>query len=197
MNPPISSNIYVQKLNGFRSSHRNKWHLLYKQVISLQAMLLLEFYLDIFDFDQRHFTYQTFQVNYSQIAEIFHCSVNTVRNWHNELLKCGLIHKTHERNKFVIPNCERYLNSGTITSRNYQKAEYRQFFEQIFQFMCGKLQPTEQSFQPVGSDGMGSLKSQPPIAIISSKFESKFDPIAEGFTEDDKAWIEEELGRGK
>src|SRR3989344_7385477 len=99
----------AKKLNGYRASHRNKWLLIEYDILSIQELALQEFYADIFDFDPQHRTVGLFPVNFDEIAQVFNCSSNTVRNWHSKLLQLGLIKKTGGKNLYQLSCYSRYV----------------------------------------------------------------------------------------
>lgn len=112
------------KLTGFRASHRNRWQLVQSKILSLQEYLLLEYYLDIMDFDGNHEKFGTFEVFYDEIGEIFNRSVDSIRDWHKGLVEKGFVKVADEkRHLFLIPTPRRYVVSGKKKGMAYFYAQ--------------------------------------------------------------------------
>ncbi len=169
-------NRYRKKLNGYRCSHRNKWLLVQEYYLSLQALALLEFYIDIFDFDVKHDSFGLFSVDFEAIASIFNKSQNTIRSWHSQLLKVGLIKATKEKNHCKMLYSKRYIAPGRWQGEasQYSQNEKNQPAEIIFQSIGGKFQKTGQIVQPIKKKNQSLLKDSTSIALGSSKVDSKF-----------------------
>jgi hypothetical protein len=176
-----------RKLNGYRCSHRNKWILLHEKVLSLQALMLLEFYVDIFDFDSKHETFGTFTVDFSAFSTIFNCSLSTIRNWHRELVGGGYVEPTDTRNVYKLINALRYIVPGHWKGQAsyYSEFEKNQPVTEIVQLM-------KQNVQPVTAEPTLSPRLPRPIALVSSKDESS-DYV--GLPKDDIKWIERQFER--
>ncbi len=179
---PVKSSIR-RKLNGYRCSHRNKWTLLHEKVLSLQALMLLEFYVDIFDFDSKHETFGTFTVDFPAFSSIFNCSISTIRNWNRELVNGGFVKPTDTRNIYKLVNALRYIVPGHWKGQAsyYSEFEKNQPVEEIVQLMKQNVQPdtTKVALTP---------RLRTPIALASYKDEL-------GITEEDGEWIERQFER--
>lgn len=185
-NQPIKSSIR-RKLNGYRCSHRNKWVLLHEKVLSLQSLLLLEFYVDIFDFDSKHEAFGNFLVDFPSFSTIFNCSLSTIRNWHRELVSGGFIEPTDTRNIYKLVNALRYIVPGHWKGQAsyYSEFEKNQPVTEIVQLM-------KQNVQPDTAKPALSPRLRPSIALVSSKDES-CDYV--GLPKDDIEWIEKQFER--
>jgi hypothetical protein len=184
---------YLSKLNGFRCSHRNKWLLIEANKMSLQALSLFEFYIDVSDFDYKHKGYGTFFVDYVEIAKLFNCSQGTIRNWHKELIELELILKTNRRGIYELINPKRYTLPGKWRggAHTFVNLEKNQRIEIILQRMTQEIDLVEDNFQPIEENSRESLKDARSIALGSSKVEYKGD--SKGFGKEDIDWIKKEL----
>jgi hypothetical protein len=182
---------YKRKLNGYRCSHRNRWLLIFDGKLSLQSLSLFEFYIDISDFDPKHLAYGTFKIDFSKISSIFLCSPNTVRNWHNQLKKHGLIQSTDERGVYKITFPERYNSPGRWQgeSGSYAKAEKNQSIGTIFQLMRTGIQHVENKIQPLEQNNPIVPENKDSIALGYSKYSSKVNNSNDELSEEDKEWI--------
>lgn len=99
------------KLNGYRASHKNKWFLITKQILSIQEFVLFECYLDKMAFDKSHEgKFALFEAFPDDIALVFDKTNETVQTWHNGLLKKGFIKPVDEkRHLYTIKNPLRYI----------------------------------------------------------------------------------------
>ncbi len=186
---PIKSSIR-RKLNGYRCSHRNKWLLLHEKVLSLQSLILLEFYVDIFDFDSKHEMFGTFLVDFPAFSTIFNCSLSTIRNWHRELVIGGFVGPTDTRNVYRLVNPIRYIVPGHWKGQAsyYSEFEKNQPVTEIVQLM-------KQNVQPITAKVALSPRLETPKALVSSKDESS-DYV--GLSREDVDWIEKQFeGSGK
>jgi len=168
----------MKKLNGYRPTHRNKWVFIKYGLLAVQEVALLEFYADIFDFDNRHANYGLLEVEFEDIASVFNCSPSTIRTWHNKLLDLGFISKTRKKHIFKLTCHERYVTPGYWGGKavEYEKLEkdqsveiILQSFEMDFQLLKGKLQHTEKSIKAWAV----AKAHTDSIAIGSSKVESR------------------------
>jgi hypothetical protein len=124
------------KLNGYRTTHRNKWLFIKNKVLSLQEVAYLEFCADIMCFDWVKQEYGTFKANFKEIADLFNCkSETTVRNWHNGILKKGFIQNTDQSNVFKLACHTRYITPGFWKGEagQFAEAEKNQPFEYLLQ----------------------------------------------------------------
>src|SRR3990170_7846696 len=160
----------AKKLNGYRASHKNKWLFIKHGILSVQELSLLEFYADIFDFDPRHeTTVGLFPVNFKEIAEVFSCSQNTVRNWHSRLLQLGLIKNTDKKNIYQLSCYSRYITPGRFEGKAavYAKQETNQSIEIILQNFGIDSQLVGGKVQIIGKKA-GELGSESSSIAISS-----------------------------
>ncbi|PIR58591.1 MAG: hypothetical protein COU69_04680 [Candidatus Pacebacteria bacterium CG10_big_fil_rev_8_21_14_0_10_56_10] len=190
----IDNSEYRRKLNGYRCSHRNRWLLLSAKIISLQALSLLEFYIDISDFDQKHEAYGTYQVYFDEIAKIFTCSQGTIRNWHKELVMLKLISPTKKKGVYKLYVPKRYISPGFWRGEasTYAKEEKGQSVEVIFQSMKKEFEPAEKNDQPNDKNSDSPVKDDSSIALGSSKDEYKISQN-NGLSEEDKRWLGDNL----
>lgn len=208
----------MKKLNGYRTSHRNKWFFIQNGILSIQELSLLEFYADIFDFDKHHQSFGKFPVNFEEIAAVFNCSSpNTVRNWHGKLLKLGFIKRTEAKNIYELSCFLRYISPGVWQGKaaEYAEAEKDQTIGNLLQNFGIDLQQIENKVQNIGKEAENSGTKSPSIALGSFKGESGFikrDKVEtsnklrtkqdyqkmhtdnpDGLTPDDMRWIDENL----
>jgi hypothetical protein len=192
-----NTNSYRRKLNGYRCSHRNKWLLIQSEVLTLQELALLEFYLDIFDFDKYHQNYGLIEVDFSKIVEIFNTSERTIRNWHNGLLHKGFIRGTGTKKLYSILTPERYLPAGKWAGKasEYSKSEKNCDVSEILKSVSDnrktlseKLKPNSQSVKPVSQKLQSQASCKQPKAIGSYKDDVSFTTT---LSKDDIEWINE------
>jgi len=189
----------MKKLNGYRPSHRNKWKFIEHGVLKVQELALLEYYADIMDFDKHHDKFGHFEVDYKEISIHFNNTENTIRGWHIELLRKGLIKKTTDKKTYILSCFERYIGSGkwggkadhfAKLEKNQSPAVMFQNFGTNFQFIGKKSQNIGQKVKKTGKKIDNNIvpTTQPkPIAIDSSKDEVKVignNPIYEDIQED-------------
>lgn len=174
-----------KKLNGYRCSHRNKWLLLSFHILSLQSLVLLEFYVDIFDFDVKHDTFGTFRANFAEIAEFLGFSVSSIRAWHKELLVNGFVSPTDQKGVYTLTNAKRYISPGFWKgdAAYYSTFEKNQPVEAIVQLM-------KQNVQPNTAVSALSPQVEVPRALVSSK--SDLSKVS-GMSKDDEEWINSHL----
>lgn len=182
---------YRRKLNGYRCCHRNKWLLISNGILSLPALSLLEFYIDISDFDIKHLSFGTLKVRFEKIALVFRCSSNTIRNWHNELIKAELVYPSEDRDIYQLKIPKRYIAPGTWKGEasNYAKVEKDQPAENIFQIMRNGIQEIVINPQPIGRKTVAQVKNGDSIALGSSKVSSGLNEGKGQLTEEDKEWL--------
>lgn len=185
--------------NGYRPSHRNRWLLLQHKILTKEELLLFEYYLDQMDFDFRHVQFGTFQVNFSELSQLFGYKVNksnnSIRSKHNKLLEVGLIYPTRDSNFFAIKNPERYIAETSIwkgKASTFRKNEMDKPTEVVIESMRGQFQSTETEFQSIETKFQPVEKSKPILldklssrALGSSKVESNLikeseESLAEG-----------------
>ena len=134
---------------SYRASHRNKCRFIEAKILSIQELTLLEFYADIFDFDKKHKTYGTFEVNYEEIAKTFSCHPNSIRERHKKLLKIGFIKKVDKRGRYLLNCFERYILPGKWDGKasDYAKSETNQEIGVILRSFGIDLQSFENKLQ--------------------------------------------------
>lgn len=104
------------KLKGYRVSHRNKWLVLQQDVLTIQELMLLEFYIDISDFDSRHAKFGVFEVFLDEISEVFGKSQDSIRIWHKGLLSKKFIAPYDIKRKlYQLKNPRRYSTKEADT----------------------------------------------------------------------------------
>ncbi len=142
---------YRKKLNGYRCSHRNKWLFIKNEVLSIQSLVLWQFYIDISDFDKKHNDYGLFCVDFEKICKIFNNSSNTIRNWHKELIKVGLIKATEDKHVFRILVMDRYISPGFWGGKaaEYVEKEKGKSIEEILKIIGIGNKSVEGKFQSV------------------------------------------------
>lgn len=142
------------KLNGYRASHRNKWYFIQKGILSVQELSLLEYYADIFCFNNSQPNYGTFKVNFEEIANIFHYKSDaTVRGWHAKLLEIGFIDTTDDRHVFKLTCCGRYIGQSEKIKGEairYQELEKNQPIETILQSFGIEFHSIGEKVQSIG-----------------------------------------------
>lgn len=98
-------------LNGYRASHRNRWFLISKRILTLQEFLLFEYYLDLMGFDKSHCDkFAVFTVYFDEITLVFNKHQDTIRNWHDGLIAKGFIKIFDEKRKlYTVKSPLRYV----------------------------------------------------------------------------------------
>ena len=143
----------MNKLNGFRATHKNKWRFIQYNILTIQELAQLEFYADIVDFDPRHSKYGTFVEDFTEFALIFNCSEGTVRNRHNKLLKLGFIEATVEMHRYKLTCHERFGCTANARWKGkaleYEKREKDQSIEIVLQSFGINFQTIKEKVQPV------------------------------------------------
>src|SRR3990167_11412807 len=143
--------ISMKKLNGYRPTHRNKWVLIREKILTLQELALWEFYADIVDFDKKHEKFGLFEVDFVDIASLFNCSSNTIRNWHNKLVLLQLI-KRARKGFYELVSVERFINPSKWNGKAHEFTEKEkdqpieiilQSFGLDFQTVKEKIQSSE------------------------------------------------------
>jgi len=170
----------MKKLNGYRASHRNKWRLIQHGILNIQELSLLEFYVDITDFDKEHETFGRFSTNFPEIAKIFNCkSDNTVRNWHKKLINSGFIKPTHATREYEFVCFLRYIPPGFWggEAAQYASREKDKPVAKILQIIGVKLQNIGQKVQPVGEKKNKTTLNTTLKALGSFKDDSNVIPV--------------------
>ncbi|OGM59100.1 hypothetical protein A3A75_05580 [Candidatus Woesebacteria bacterium RIFCSPLOWO2_01_FULL_39_10] len=96
-------------INGYRVSHRNRWLLLKNKILTIHEFLLLEYYIDVSDWDDRHKKYGVFEAYLEEISEEFGRKKDAVRKWHNGLYsKKFIVAYDLKRKLFQLKSPQRY-----------------------------------------------------------------------------------------
>jgi hypothetical protein len=164
------------------------------KLLSLQALSLYEFYIDISDFDYKHYSHGSLTVRFAEISRIFNCSESTIRNWHKELIDVKLISKTDERNIYRLINPQRYALPGFWKGEasQYSRLEKNQPADKILQLMKQEFQSTEQNSQHVEKSSPNNLEKYRSKALGSSKVYSQVGNNTT-LTEEDKKWLDNSI----
>jgi hypothetical protein len=86
-------------------------------------------------YDKRNSKYGTVEINFTEIAEIFHkSSLTTLRGWCNGLVSSGLASEIdNKRHIFRVTNCDRYISGSNGNIGAYEKSERDQSVDVIAQ----------------------------------------------------------------
>jgi len=205
------------KLNGYRVTHRNRWILLQKRILTSQEFLLFEYYLDSMDFDHKHDNYGQFIAYPEVVAEYFNKGIETVNDWRNGLLNKSFIEIVDKkRSVFKIKFPERYGVSFGGRAADFAKSEkLSQTLDNILQNVC--FYPEKAKIIPkkvtdlalnIPSKALGSFKGELGSFPIGSnrmvliqqdvRSDSEYQKIYkeghyEGLTPDDMRWIDENV----
>lgn len=196
----------MNKVNGFRASHRNRWLFVESKVLTIVELSLFEFYIDITDFDPEHKAYGKFEMNLVEIATLFgYSSDNSIRTKHNKLLKLGFILKTEQRNLFELPHLERYIvGKGKWGGKawEYAGSEKDKSQKDILQSIGINVQPIEINEQPVENKTPNLATNNTSRYLSSSKVhspiyrtEAEYERLSQenGMDISDMRWIDQNL----
>ena len=112
------------KLKGYRVSHRNKWLVLQEGILTLQELMLLEFFVDLSDFDSRHAKFGIFEVFLDEISEVFGKSQDSIRIWHKGLLSKKFIAPYDIKRKlYQLKNPQRYSTKEADQFHKYENLD--------------------------------------------------------------------------
>lgn len=165
----------MNKLTGYRSSHRNRWLFLKNRLLSLQEFLLFEFYLDQMDFDANHDKFGCFEFYVDEIAQFIPRKEDCITSWHKSLIKKGFI-TLHDKRRslYKIKNPERYFTNFKGKAAKFCKEEKScpslEFFLQNVCFFPEKL-------EEIQKNKTIQLKKKPSKALSSSKVEFRVNSI--------------------
>jgi hypothetical protein len=166
------------KFNGYRASHRNRWLLIIKNILTTQEFLLFEYYLDLMDFDRNHgIAFSTFEAYLDDVADVFGKSEDAVRIWHNGLLDKGFIKiSDKKRHIYAISNPSRYIATkwGGGASK-YVKEETNQKIEFILKNIVF-FQEKEEKIQPENAKKVDITANNIKNSLGSSKGKSNVIP---------------------
>lgn len=163
------------KLNGYRVTHRNRWLLLQKRVLTSQEFLLLEYYLDSMDFDHKHDNYGQFIAYPEVVAEYFNKGTETVNDWRDGLINKSFIEIVDKKREvYRIKSPERYGISFGGKAAQFAKSEnLSQTLDNILQNIC--FYPEKAKIIPKKVTSLAL--NTPPKALGSSKGELSSFPI--------------------
>jgi len=179
-------------LNGYRPTHRNKWLLIAEQILSIEELLLFDYYIDQMDFDKRHKNYGHFSIKFQDIAKFFcYKSENSIRNKHKKLVRLGFIYATEEKGLYAIHNPDRYVaqtKKWQGKANDYQTEEDNQSFDKIVQNIAGNIQLNATKLQTIEKKRPNLIKNSNPRSLISSKIQSNVlsDNVESSYTKE--AW---------
>ena len=184
------------KKNGHRPSHRNRWLLLKHKLISKNAFILFEYYLDQMDFDISHEAFGTFERDLEHISELFSYTnihpYNSVRNAHNELIKLSLISETKKTHIYKVTNPKRYIaqtQKWQGKALEYVRQEMLMSDQKIIQNMKQEVQFNEHNVQYTEQKNNIYLEKNVRRTLTSSKVESN----STSLTKEDTDWINEAI----
>lgn len=122
--------------NGIRATHRNRWLFLKEKILTINEMMVLDFYIDKINHSATSEFVGTFELNLDEIDEYFHKKKSTVAVWNQRLIDLGFIKKVGS-NRFEVTNWRRYFleeknNTGGLAFK-FQKEEYGKSVESLIQ----------------------------------------------------------------
>lgn len=139
------------KLNGYRPSHRNRWHLISEKVLSREEFLVFEVYLDSMVCYRDKDLFGQANVTLEEIAKILgYKSASGVSKHRAKLVKLGILIPTSKESVFKIYNAERYLpkNSKSIGKASaFAEGEKNQPAESILENIGSHIQLNENRLQ--------------------------------------------------
>lgn len=157
-------------MNGFRPLHRNDFILIHLGILSVQAFILFEFYVSVSCFDHKKDEFGTFLVDFGSYAEFFNVSYNTVKNWHTEIYKAGIIEKVG-LNTFELTNADRYVAEGLMMGKagDFARQEKQQSIATILQSIGVKKQIIETHLQTIATKSNNLLEKSKCKSALSFK----------------------------
>lgn len=162
--------------NGYRPTFRNKWEIIKNRILTIEELLLFEYYIDQMDFDKRHKNYGKFTVNFQEISKLFaYKAENSIRNKHKKLVRFEFIYQTEEKGLYAIHNPDRYVaqtNKWDGKASDFQTEEANQPFDKIMQNIAGNIQPNATKLQSIEKNTTNLIKHDNPRSLVSSKFKS-------------------------
>lgn len=164
------------KLNGYRASHRNKWFLITKKILTTQEFILFEYYLDLMDFDKSHGdAFSTFEAYLDDVAVVFDRGEDAVGKWHKGLINKGFIKVFDDkRHLYKIMSPLRYVIGLTQwggEASGYAKEEKNQNDEFILQNIRF-FQQKEEKNQLNNEENADTSINIDEDSLVSSKGES-------------------------
>ena len=163
------------KLAGYRAGHRNRWLLVKNRVLTLSEFLLLEYYIDMMDFDQKHEKFGTFEVFLDEVAKIFGRKEDTIRKWHKGLVSKDFIQLFEKRRKlFKIKAPLRYLTGEAWGGKaaQYAREEKNRPLDSLLenvQFSPREVEKNQKSNSGLADNNSPKPPSNPSKALGSSK----------------------------
>jgi len=153
-----------------------KWEIIKNRILTIEELLLFEYYIDQMDFDKRHKNYGKFTVNFQEISKLFaYKSENSIRNKHKKLIQLKFIYPTQEKGLYAIFNPDRYVaqtNKWQGKVNDFQTEEANQPFDKIVQNIAGNIQPNATKLQTIEKNTTNLIKHDNPRSLVSSKFKS-------------------------
>lgn len=158
------------KLNGYRASHRNRWLLINNRILTVQEFILLEYYIDLMDFDSRHKNFGKFEAYLDETAEVFDKKEDTIKDWHNSLLNKGFIQLADKkRNLFKIKSPERYGTALGCNAKEFAKNEKNtSTLDYILQNIC--FSPEKAGNNPSKHDNLALNNTSKCLGSFKSEF---------------------------
>ena len=191
-------------MKGYRATHRNRWTLLKRNILTAKEFLLFEYYLDLMDWDPKHRIYGEFQTFLEDTATVFDLSEDAIRIWHNGLVSKNFILLVSKRlGKYKIKNPSRYLldgrKGGKASEFGKQENEIDDF-ETVLKNICFSQQKIEKNQQntiksastyvePLISSKVDDL-SMSPIRTREEYRQIKKELDFKLLTEEDMEWID-------
>ena len=96
------------KTNGFRASHRNRWLFVREGVLTIDEMVLLDFYIDKMNFSPTSEDVGTFDLDYEELKQFLNKGKSTISALNKSLIKKGFIKKINPY-KYEVTNWKRYI----------------------------------------------------------------------------------------
>lgn len=114
------------KTNGFRASHRNRWLFISEGVLTINEMILLDFYIDKINFSPTSEDAGTFDLDYEELDLFLGKKESTIAALNKSLTDKGFLVKINPY-KFEVTNWRRYFleeknNKGGLAFQ-FQKDE--------------------------------------------------------------------------
>lgn len=159
-------------LNGYRASHKNKWFLITKRILTPQQFILFEYYLDLMVFDKEHKDlFGKFQAYPEEVANVFNKTVESINEWNNGLIAKGFISLVNKKRCiYTVKSPLRYvvgLDQWRGEASIYAKAEKKKPEEFILGNMVFFLQK-EENIQPKSSKNGDTTINTTENSLISS-----------------------------
>jgi len=121
--------------NGFRASHRNRWLFVKEGVLTIDEMVLLDFYIDKMNYSVKSEDAGTFDLDYEELKLFLHRGKSTISALNSSLMEKGFLKKINP-NKFAITCWKRYIletAKGGGQAFHYEVEETNKSVERILQ----------------------------------------------------------------